>query len=130
MELTKKQRLFVTEYLKDKNGTQAAIRAGYNKHSAPSIASENLQKPYICHAIEEKLKEILHQNEVDIAFVINGIKEIALKESAKDTDRLKAYELLGKNLKMFTDKIESENINHNNDITVKFDDKKLEDWAV
>jgi phage terminase small subunit len=45
--LTARQRLFVAEYLRDKNGTQAAIRAGYSSRSAKSIATENLSKPAI-----------------------------------------------------------------------------------
>ncbi|HAU6382977.1 TPA: terminase small subunit, partial [Klebsiella oxytoca] len=35
--LTVQQRLFVAEYLKDNNATQAAIRAGYSKKTAYSI---------------------------------------------------------------------------------------------
>ncbi|HCF9241908.1 TPA: terminase small subunit, partial [Pseudomonas aeruginosa] len=34
MALTKKQRLFVDEYLIDLNATQAAIRAGYSTRRA------------------------------------------------------------------------------------------------
>lgn len=53
--LTNKQRAFVAEYLKDCNGTQAAIRAGYSAKSAASIASENLTKPKIQRAIEDAM---------------------------------------------------------------------------
>jgi len=45
--LTPKQRLFVAEYLKDFNATQAAMRAGYSKKTAYSIGQENLKKPEI-----------------------------------------------------------------------------------
>jgi hypothetical protein len=55
--LTGKQRLFVTEYLIDLNGTQAAIRAGYSRESARSIACENLTKPDIAEAIDRALAE-------------------------------------------------------------------------
>jgi phage terminase small subunit len=34
MPLTVKQQLFVAEYLKDLNATQAAIRAGYSEKTA------------------------------------------------------------------------------------------------
>lgn len=37
MALTKKQRLFVDEYLIDLNATQAAIRAGYSTRRATEI---------------------------------------------------------------------------------------------
>jgi hypothetical protein len=46
-DLTPKQRLFVLEYMKDGNGTQAAIRAGYNKNTAREQASRLLAKSNI-----------------------------------------------------------------------------------
>ena len=42
------------------------------------------------------------------------------------TNKLKAYELLGKHLKLFTDKIESENTNHNIEIKLE---PQLEEWS-
>jgi phage terminase small subunit len=54
-KLTNKQRAFVAEYMKDLNGTQAAIRAGYSPKTACSIASENLRKPHIKRAIEDAM---------------------------------------------------------------------------
>ncbi len=50
MELTKqlneRQKLFCKEYVKDMNGTQAAIRAGYSVVSARETASEILSYSY------------------------------------------------------------------------------------
>ena len=45
--MTERQRRFVDEYLilKGRNGTQAAINAGYSPKTAYSIACENLKKP-------------------------------------------------------------------------------------
>lgn len=57
-KLTLRQRLFVTEYLRCFNGTKAAIRAGYSKRSAYSIAEENLKKPEIVSAVEAGLAEL------------------------------------------------------------------------
>jgi phage terminase small subunit len=51
--LTSKQRRFVEEYLVDLNATQAAIRAGYSRKTARSIAEENLTKPDIAQAVAE-----------------------------------------------------------------------------
>lgn len=50
--LSFQQRVFVAEYLKDRNGTQAAIRAGYSKNTAGSQAHDLLKKPEIQAAIE------------------------------------------------------------------------------
>lgn len=57
-ELTPKQRIFVKEYLVDKNATRAAIAAGYSKRSATLIGHENIMKPYISKAIELGLKNL------------------------------------------------------------------------
>lgn len=55
VKLTRKQQLFVDEYLVDLNATQAAIRAGYKEKTARFIASENLTKPNIQVAIEKAM---------------------------------------------------------------------------
>lgn len=46
-ELDERQERFCQEYLVDLNGTQAAIRAGYAKRSARSMASDLLSRPNI-----------------------------------------------------------------------------------
>lgn len=56
--LTQKQQRFVEEYTVDWNATQAAIRAGYSEKSAHDIGCENLKKPNICRAIEERVNEL------------------------------------------------------------------------
>lgn len=55
--LTPKQRRFVSEYLKDQNGTQAAIRAGYSKKTAQQISSRLLLNVVIRQIIEQKLQK-------------------------------------------------------------------------
>jgi phage terminase small subunit len=62
-KLKPRQKLFVIEYLKDFNGTQAAIRSKYSKKTAQVIASENLSKPLIKAAFKEKINEILEDKE-------------------------------------------------------------------
>ncbi|MBD1223279.1 terminase small subunit [Virgibacillus halodenitrificans] len=68
-KLTAKQQRFVDEYLIDLNATQAAIRAGYSKKTARQAGAENLSKPNISKAIDERLKEkqeklIMKQDEI------------------------------------------------------------------
>lgn len=55
--MTKKQKIFVEEYLIDLNATQAAIRAGYSSETAYSIGSENLKKPEIRARIDKAMAE-------------------------------------------------------------------------
>ena len=58
-KLSGKAEKFCREYMKDFNGTQAAIRAGYSKKTAQAISSENLLKPLISARIAELSAEIL-----------------------------------------------------------------------
>lgn len=57
-KLNPKQRRFVAEYLKDQNGTQAAIRAGYSKKTANEQAAQLLAKLSIKSAVEAKLTKV------------------------------------------------------------------------
>jgi phage terminase small subunit len=58
--LTNKQVLFVAYYLIYWNATQAAIEAGYSKHTAVKIGWENLQKPLIQKEIQRQTKILLN----------------------------------------------------------------------
>lgn len=53
MGLNHKQRMFVVEYIKDFNATQAAIRAGYSAKTAANIGWENVRKPEILAEIDK-----------------------------------------------------------------------------
>ena len=57
MALSNKQRVFIEEYLRDWNATQAALRAGYSAKTAYSIGQENLNKPEIKAVIEARIAE-------------------------------------------------------------------------
>ena len=52
---TKKQRVFMIEYLKCWNGAKAARRAGYSRRCAHQQAYENLRKPKIRRAIDKAI---------------------------------------------------------------------------
>lgn len=52
-ELTEKQRRFILEYIKDANGTQAAIRAGYSKNGADVAAIRLLGNARISAEIDK-----------------------------------------------------------------------------
>lgn len=76
-KLTKKQQLFVDEYLIDLNATQAAIRAGYSVESARDIGCENLTKPNIQQAIAEKMAERSKRTGVNQDRVVLELAKIA-----------------------------------------------------
>ena len=111
-KLTDKQKMFVKEYLIDLNATQAAIRAGYSESTAKEIGCENLTKPNIAEAIQEAMSERSEKVEIKAEDVLTGIKDLTklvsdpVNEEFNATAGFKGYELLGKHLKLFTEKIE------------------------
>lgn len=148
--LTKKQKLFVEEYLIDLNATQAAIRAGYSPDTAQQMGSENLSKPVIKNAIDKGIADRSRRTGINQDRVIQEIAKMAFlnpvdvidmdeatikgeanrddtaciasvkvkvipgeggnitEREVKTYDKLKALELLGKHLGMFTDKLKME----------------------
>lgn len=78
MALTKKQKIFVDEYLIDLNATQAAIRAGYSPDTAGSIGSENLKKPEIRARIEKTMAERSKRTGINQDRIIMELAKIAL----------------------------------------------------
>ena len=72
-KLTPKEQRFCDEYIVDLNATQAAIRAGYSRHTARSIGSENLTKPAIINQIEYAKTERATQTGIDAAWVVTRL---------------------------------------------------------
>lgn len=58
MALSPKQQAFVECYLACWNAAEAARRAGYSEKTARSIGAENLTKPDIQQAIQDRLAEL------------------------------------------------------------------------
>lgn len=111
--LTLKQERFVAEYLVDLNATQAAIRAGYSAKNADKIGPELLGKTRVSEALQAAIKERSERTRITQEQVIEEIGRVAFAEAAdyadaalKYANKLKALELLGKHLGMFTDKVE------------------------
>lgn len=153
-DLMPAQDTFCREYLKDLNGTAAAIRAGYTETSAKSQASRLLADDRIQERIAQLNAERMARVQVDADTVLRELLRIAtsdigeafkddgglkpLKEIPTDIrraiqsieidelfdgfgqdrhqightkklkfwDKTKALEMLGKHLKLFTEKIE------------------------
>lgn len=57
MTLSNKQRMFVEEYLRDFNATQAAIRTGYSPHTANEQGSRLLANVSIKEAVAARIAE-------------------------------------------------------------------------
>lgn len=118
--------LFVKEYLIDLNGAQAAIRAGYSEKSAKEQAARLLTNANVKALIEAGMAERSKRTEITADYVLTTIVETI--ERCKQAEPvyqkrdgemvhtgeyefdsgavLKGCELLGKHLKLFTDKVE------------------------
>lgn len=141
-KLTAKQQRFVDEYMVDMNGTQAYKRAGYQAKTdkvASVSAVRLLANDRIQDAIQERRKAQAERTEITADYVLKSLKTVAERcmqgEEVMVYDKAledyvgtgewkfdssganKSLELLGKHLKLFTDKVEQEN---SGEVTVKF----------
>lgn len=106
--LTPKQQRFVQEYLVDLNATQAAVRAGYSPKTSEQQGSRLLGNAKVAAAVAAGRKRLAAKLDLTAEKVLADIERIANKaERAKRYgDALKGKELLGKHLKLFTEKHE------------------------
>lgn len=108
MKLTDKQKRFCEEYLVDLNATQAAIRAGYSQKTAKDaskwINETDPKKPHLKSFIDELKKQRSERTNISADTVLEELKKIALSENVEITarDKMKALELLGKHLGLFS----------------------------
>ena len=127
---------FCDEYLIDLNATQAVIRAGYKingDNSAASIGSQLLKDAAVEKEVAKQMAERSKRTGINqdrvvqelarIAFVratdvitpddasiktTTSEKGVTVEREVKLNDKMKALELLGKHLGMFTDKVNLE----------------------
>lgn len=81
--ITPKQRAFIDEYLKDKNATQAAIRAGYSAKTAQQQGSRMLLNVVVSREIKLALKRISQKAELKAADVMAEIRRLAFVDLSK-----------------------------------------------
>ena len=75
-ELNQRQEMFCREYIKDLNGTQAAIRAGYSPRTADRMAYELLKKPEIQAFVLQSKAERVEEVKIDANYVLKRLIEI------------------------------------------------------
>lgn len=146
--LTPKQRLFADEYIANKgNATDAARKAGYRQPHV--LGLQNLEKLIIQKYIKSRTEPILEELKISGDDVVREIASIAFgkvqegyskktnlmtnevesemryEHTADVENRLKALEILGRHLQLFTDKSEvqlSGSITFVDDIPLEDDD--------
>lgn len=106
--LNPKQSRFVAEYLKDLNATQAAIRAGYSERTARAIGHENLTKHNIAAAVRAAQLVRAEKLEITTEKVLADLEDARRNAMATMEwgPAIRACELQGKHLGMFSDKHE------------------------
>lgn len=105
--ISPKQETFCQEYIKDLNGSAAAIRAGYSRRGARRSASRMLTQPHIRARVEELKAQRAEATKMDAEYVLRELAANVI-DARKDGDwnaSNRALELIGKHISMFPDKV-------------------------
>lgn len=98
-KLTPKQAVFVLEYLKDLNATEAAKRAGFSAKSAHAVGPEMLKIPHVAAAIEAAKGERDDRTKVTIDRVVAELARVGFSDIRalfnEDGTMKKPHELSG-----------------------------------
>jgi phage terminase small subunit len=128
--LNDKQKSFCIEYLKDLNGLQAYKRA-YGAELDENTCAVNASKLLINTNIKKYLNDLLDEYkdnvDIEVAEIVNGLKDIVLDENTRKSDKIKAYELLGRWKQMFVDKKEITVNNNKTNMTEEQINKQLKE---
>ena len=114
MKLNARQKAFCEYYVASGNATDAAIKAGYSETYSKTRTNVLLQNVEICRYINE-LQEKAKSSRIMTAIERREFLTSMIKDRAvKDTDRLKAVDILNKMDGEYTQKVEvNGNINSN-----------------
>lgn len=83
MALNPRQALFVREYLVDRNGTQAALRAGYSAKSAKQEGTRLLSNPEIKRQIQEREDVIAEKLDLSAERIERELARIAFGDATQ-----------------------------------------------
>ena len=72
-----KKLVFASEYLKDRNATQAAVRAGYSSRTAHSSGPRLLDDVEVQAFIKKNTAEIIEENKTTVSNVLREVERIA-----------------------------------------------------
>lgn len=110
MSLNRKQLSFCKEYVIDKNGARAATDAGYSPHTARITASKLLTKGNVSDEVDRLLAIAADKAQVSAVNILKSIQDTIARcsrpgDEFDPANVLRGNELLGRNMKMWTDKV-------------------------
>lgn len=106
MKLNARQKAFCEYYVACGNATEAAKKAGYSDSYAKNRIHELLKNVGICGYIEELQQKAQTSRIMSAIERREFLTKMILKEDAKDTDRLKALDILNKMDGEYTEKVQ------------------------
>lgn len=106
-QLTSRHMKFCEEYIKDMNGTQAAIRAGYAPAAAKVQASRLLTYDNVQEYLTKLRAEARRDSIAELTEVLERITSILRDPESDPKDVLKAAELIGKRYGAWTEKVQT-----------------------
>lgn len=106
MKLNARQKAFCEYYVACGNATEAAIKAGYKEKNARFVGCENLTKANIKEYIEELQQKAQTSRIMSAIERREFLTKMILREEAKDTDKLKALDILNKMDGEYTEKVQ------------------------
>lgn len=119
--------LFVDEYMIDRNGVQAAKRAGYKSNNLATLAAQIMTHPLVIEEISRRDAENREKNELTAEYVIQKLVAIVERtEKESPSAALRGLELLGKTLALFKERQEISGVDGN---AIEYEQKVKENVA-
>lgn len=94
------------EYLKGRSKCDALRLAGYSESICTTKAQHVFSNPRFQAELARRQAEYEKRHMVNIEYLREKMMEVIEAEDVKDADKLRALELLGRNLGMFKDQLE------------------------
>ena len=129
-KINPKQIRFVECYLVSLDAKNSAIQAGYSQKTAEQIGHGLIKNTLVRAEIQKRMDKRAKKAEISADYVLTNLRDIA--EACKlDQPAVanKSLELLGKNLKLFTDRLEIRVINSIDDLTDAEQQALIEDLS-
>jgi len=113
MALSARHQIAVDEYLKGRSMTQACMAAGYSESVAKSNGRRLFRREDVKAEIARRREETMHKVKVTPDWILQNLRDLVANPHTKDSDRLRAIEMLAKHLGMLKETDVSVNVNFN-----------------